>query len=90
MATESIDVLVIGAGAAGAALTWRLSEQGVKVICLEQGDWVDPSTFPSLKPGYESELFRGDFNLFVMTRTAGTLVPCCCVFHLEEIDHISV
>ena len=63
MATETIDVLVIGAGAAGAALTWRLSEQGVKVICLEQGDWVDPSTFPSLKPGYESELFRGDFNL---------------------------
>jgi choline dehydrogenase-like flavoprotein len=63
MATEQTDLLVIGAGAAGAALTWRLSTYGVKVVCLEQGDWVDPSTFPSLKPDYETQLFRGDFNL---------------------------
>ncbi|WKK67128.1 GMC family oxidoreductase [Lutimonas zeaxanthinifaciens] len=64
MSSEDIDVLVIGAGAAGAALTWRLSEKGVKVVCLEQGGWIDPSTFPSMKINYETHLTReGDFNL---------------------------
>lgn len=64
MSGEDIDVLVIGAGAAGAALTWRLSAKGVKVVCLEQGGWIDPSTFPSMKNNYETHLTReGDFNL---------------------------
>jgi choline dehydrogenase-like flavoprotein len=40
------DVLVIGAGAAGAALTWRLSTAGARVLCLEQGDWVDDASIP--------------------------------------------
>src|SRR5262249_34525875 len=40
MATDDrIDVLVIGAGAAGAAVAWRLASAGVRVRCLEQGDW---------------------------------------------------
>ena len=36
---EPAHVLVIGAGAAGAALAWRLSEAGLSVVCLEQGGW---------------------------------------------------
>jgi choline dehydrogenase-like flavoprotein len=32
------DALVIGSGAAGAAITKRLAEFGAKVVCLEQGD----------------------------------------------------
>jgi len=64
MKNDDIDVLVIGAGAAGAALSWSLSEKGAKVVCLEQGGWIEPSTFPSLKPDYETQLTReGDFNL---------------------------
>ena len=63
MQDEQIDVLVIGSGAAGGALTWRLSGQGVKVVCLEQGGWVEPSSFPSAQKDYESHLFRGDFHL---------------------------
>ncbi|MCX2718129.1 GMC family oxidoreductase [Lentiprolixibacter aurantiacus] len=63
MQNKEIDVLVIGAGAAGAALSWRLTERGAKVVCLEQGGWIDPLTFPSLKPDYEIQLSRGDFNL---------------------------
>jgi len=43
---ETTDVLVIGAGAAGAALTWSLSTRGVDVLCLEQGDWVDDQDIP--------------------------------------------
>jgi choline dehydrogenase-like flavoprotein len=47
------DVLVIGAGAAGAAVSARLSESGVRVVCLEQGDWVPPETIPSGSPDWE-------------------------------------
>ena len=47
MATDDrTDVLVIGAGAAGAAVAWRLARAGIGVACLEQGDWVDPRTYP--------------------------------------------
>lgn len=38
---EPCDVLVIGAGAAGGALSWRLAQGGLKVVCLEQGGWID-------------------------------------------------
>ena len=62
MAAERADVLVIGSGAAGAALTWKLAEFGAKVICLEQGDWVSPGDYPSLHPEYEVQLRRGNFN----------------------------
>ena len=34
------DVLVIGAGASGGAFKWSLSMAGIKVVCLDQGDWV--------------------------------------------------
>ena len=43
---ERVEVLVIGAGAAGAAFTWSLSQAGIKVMCLEQGRWMDPSPTP--------------------------------------------
>ena len=43
MKDEAIDVLVIGAGAAGASLSWRLTEKGAKVVCLEQGGWILPA-----------------------------------------------
>ena len=45
MRADRADVVVIGAGAAGAALTWRLATRGVAVVCLEQGDWLRPSRF---------------------------------------------
>lgn len=38
-AEDSADVVVIGAGPAGAVLSTRLAEAGISVICLEQGDW---------------------------------------------------
>ena len=41
------DVLVIGAGASGAALVWSLAEAGINVMCLEQGDWVARDAFPA-------------------------------------------
>jgi choline dehydrogenase-like flavoprotein len=31
---DRVDVLVVGAGAPGAALTWSRSEAGTEVLCL--------------------------------------------------------
>jgi len=68
MAKDRIDVLVIGSGAAGGALTWRLTELGVKVVCLEQGGWIDPASMASAHLNYESHIMRGDFNWDPNTR----------------------
>jgi choline dehydrogenase-like flavoprotein len=62
MPEDAADVLVIGSGAAGAALTKRLTDLGVKVICLEQGDWVKPSEYPSTRPDWEIQIHRGRFH----------------------------
>ncbi len=62
MADERVDVLVIGSGPAGAAVTKRLTQHGAKVICLEQGDWIKPSDYPSQRPDWEIALHRGPFH----------------------------
>ncbi len=47
------DVLIVGAGASGGAVAWRLASAGLKVTCLEQGDWVSYEDAPSLRPDWE-------------------------------------
>lgn len=47
------EVLVIGAGAGGAALSWRLATQGVRVLCLEQGGWAAPESGPAAQDDWE-------------------------------------
>lgn len=57
------DVLVIGSGMGGAAMSKRLSDVGMKVVCLEQGDWVHPTQFPHFHDEWEFEKYRSwDFN----------------------------
>ena len=36
-----VDVVVVGAGAAGGAAAWRLAAAGLRVVCLEQGGWPE-------------------------------------------------
>ena len=48
--TEPVDVLIIGAGASGAAVAWSLAETRMKILCLEQGDWMNPSELPQHRP----------------------------------------
>ena len=60
--TDRVDVLVIGSGAAGAAVTKRLAEKGAQVVCLEQGDWRKPSDYPSTGSDYEAQMQRPQFS----------------------------
>ena len=62
MQQTTADVLVIGSGAAGAAVTKRLTDLGAKVVCLEQGGWIHPNDYPSTKPNWEIQIHRGPFH----------------------------
>lgn len=53
MSTDIPDVLVIGAGPAGGMVSTVLSGAGLAVTCLEQGDWVTASDFPTNHPEWE-------------------------------------
>ena len=68
MSSRSIDteVLVVGGGASGAAVTWSLSKAGIQVTCLEQGDWLPFDAFPSTHPNspiYWQTSFHPDPNM---------------------------
>jgi len=61
MSNQPIDVLIVGAGASGAAIAWSLCETRMNILCLEQGDWVESESFPSQRSDYE--LYRyGNFS----------------------------
>ncbi len=49
-AKEDTDVLIIGAGPAGATAARMLAESGYRVTVLEQGGWVNRLDYPSDKP----------------------------------------
>jgi len=50
---RTADVLIVGAGASGAAVAASLAEAGFDVVCIEQGHWQDASKFPTIQPDYE-------------------------------------
>ena len=47
------DVVIVGAGASGAAVAWTLAEAGFRVVCLEQGDWHDKADYPGIRLDWE-------------------------------------
>ena len=53
MDNDQPDVLIIGAGATGGAVAWSLSQAGISVVCLEQGDWVKPTQYHTNRPDWE-------------------------------------
>lgn len=57
MSDEPADVLIIGAGAAGAALAWSLAETRMRIVCLEQGGWMNPADYPSTGLDWEIQGF---------------------------------
>ncbi len=55
---SNADVLIVGAGPSGAVTAHTLAERGFKVVCLEQGDWVSPTDFPSNRREFELLLHK--------------------------------
>ncbi|GAB93058.1 GMC family oxidoreductase [Gordonia rhizosphera] len=50
---DPVDVVVVGAGPSGSVVTHTAATAGLSVVCLEQGDWVNPSDFPANQPEWE-------------------------------------
>ena len=55
MAEDTVDVLIIGAGASGAAVAWSLADTRMRIVCMEQGGWMNPADYPSTRRSWESE-----------------------------------
>ncbi len=51
---DRVDVLIIGAGASGAAAAYSLAETRMRIVCLEQGDWPRSSEFPATGRDWEA------------------------------------
>ena len=51
---DVVDVLIVGAGASGAAVAWSLAETKMRIVCLEQGPWMNPATYPTTSIDWES------------------------------------
>ncbi len=46
-------MVVVGAGAGGASVAYRLSKGGARVLLLERGDWFDPADSPARHADWE-------------------------------------
>jgi choline dehydrogenase-like flavoprotein len=57
MSEDPVDVLIVGAGAAGAAMAWSLADTRMRIVCLEQGGWMNPADYPSTRPDWEVQGF---------------------------------
>ena len=58
---DPVDVLIIGAGASGAAVAWSLADTKMHILCLDQGGWMKPSEYPSNGRDWEAK-FYGDWS----------------------------
>jgi len=54
MRTLSADVVVVGSGPTGAAVTWRLAQAGTDVLCVERGHWLDFEAMHTEAPDWEA------------------------------------
>ena len=72
--TQPVDVLIIGAGASGAAVAWSLAETRMKILCLEQGDWMKPTDYPSNGRDVEARAL-GEFHFSPNRRRLVTDYP---------------
>ena len=71
---DIVDVLIIGSGASGAAVAWSLAETKMKILCLEQGDWMKSTDYPANGRDWEARRF-GDFEISPNKRGRDTDYP---------------
>ena len=62
MKKEKTDILIIGAGASGAASAWNLSKLNLKITCLEQGPFVNKKDYSFNNVNREINKFK-KFNI---------------------------
>ncbi|MFM7143217.1 MAG: GMC family oxidoreductase N-terminal domain-containing protein, partial [Alphaproteobacteria bacterium] len=62
MSERIVDVLIVGAGASGAALAWSLAGSKMDVLCMEQGGWMKQEEYPSNEIAWELRRLT-DFGL---------------------------
>ena len=71
---ERVDVLIIGSGASGAAVAWSLADTRMRILCLEQGDWMKSTDFPTNGRDWEARRYA-DFDIFPNRRGRDTDYP---------------
>ncbi len=64
---EPVDVLIIGAGASGAAFAWSIADTRMRVVCLEQGGWMNPAEYPTAFENWELRA-QGEWSVNPNTR----------------------
>jgi choline dehydrogenase-like flavoprotein len=74
MRLETADVLIIGAGASGAAVAWSLADTRMRIVCLEQGGWPNPAQYPATGRDWEARQFS-DYALSPNQRRAPADYP---------------
>ena len=74
MSDDTVDVLIIGAGASGAAFAWSMADTRMRIVCLEQGDWTNPSDYPTNAANWESQAW-GPYNINPNVRGLETDYP---------------
>ena len=60
MINEKVDIIIVGAGAAGSTAAWNLSNSNYKIVCLEQGPKLNSEAFPKNKSDF---IKKNDFNI---------------------------
>jgi choline dehydrogenase-like flavoprotein len=73
-ADDPVDVLIIGAGASGAAVAWSLADTRMRIVCFEQGDWTNSAEYPSTRSDWESQIM-GPANIDPNVRGLPTDYP---------------
>lgn len=78
---NAYDVVIVGAGAGGSAVAWRLVEQGLKVLLLEAGGRFDPSE------DYKLEQADWERHSFPRAENSQGRVTIAKLEQLDEIDN---
>ncbi len=77
MTREKTDILIIGAGASGAASAWNLSNLKLKITCLEQGPFLDKEEYSFNNINREINKFQ-KFNINPNERKLASDYPINC------------
>ncbi|KAJ53962.1 choline dehydrogenase [Actibacterium mucosum KCTC 23349] len=56
MSEDTVDVVIVGAGASGAAVAWNLAETKMHIVCLDQGPMPESSQYPTNNKDWETRI----------------------------------